>query len=300
MCGARKVLIAYNINIIGTKEQANKIAFDIREQGRGKDQLGSCKAVQAMVSFFLKPLPSPDKFPGSNHLSVHPKGWILEERNIAQITANLIDYEVTSLVKVWEEVNERAKQYCLPICGSEIVGVLPLKAILDVADHYIKRENLLILEEELKVQYAVSKLGLNFLSEFKPREKIIEYILEDQRKESKLVDLSLVDFIEQVRSREVVPGGGSVSALVCSLACALVTMVGRISSGKKKFECNDDLMKQLLPKFYEAADRFLSYVDLDSQAYSKIVAANRLPESTLQEADLYVIYFFIFFVCLIN
>lgn len=192
---------------------------------------------------------------------------------------------MTSIVQVWEEVNRRARDYCLPICGSEIVGVLPLKAILDVAEHYIRIENLLILEEPLKIQYAISKLGLSSLNEFKPKEKIIEYFLADNQ-EKKLVDLSLRRFVDQVSSREVVPGGGSVSALVCSLACALVTMVGRISSGKKKFECNDDLMKQLLPKFYEAADRFLTFVDLDGQAYASVVEANRLPESNLQESDM--------------
>lgn len=126
-------------------------------------------------------------------------------------------------------MNKRAKEYGIPVCGSEIVGVLPLPAILQVADYYINTENLLILEEELKVQYVISRLGLSFLNEFKPREKIIEYILEDQCKERKLVDLSLSEFVDEVRSRDVVPGGGSVSALVCSLACALVTMVGSLS-----------------------------------------------------------------------
>ena len=214
------------------------------------------------------------------------KGWTLQERKIAQVTINLVNYEITSLVQVWEEVNKRARKYCLPICGSEIVGVVPLQAILDVADYYIRTENLLILEEELKVQYVISKLGLSFLNEFKPREKIIEYILEDNNKSEKLVNLSVRAFVEQVSSREPVPGGGSVSALVCSLACALVTMVGRISSGKKKFECNDSLVKQLLPAFYNASQRFLTFVDLDAEAYAKIMNANRLPESNLNESDM--------------
>ena len=183
-------------------------------------------------------------------------------------------------------MNKRAKQYGYPVCGSEIVGVLPLKAILNVADYYIQTENLLLLEEDLKVQYVISRLGLSFLNQFNPREKIIEYILEENNKQAKLVDLNLKNFIDKVRNRNVVPGGGSVSALVCSLACSLVTMVGRISCGRKKYECNDDLMKQLLPTFYCAADQFLKYVDLDSEAYTKMVESNRLPETTEQERDL--------------
>jgi len=263
MCGARKVLIAYNINLMATKEQANKIAFDIREQGRGKDQPGVFKAVQAM-------------------------GWTVEEHNISQVTINLIDYEITSLVDVWIEVNKRAKEYCLPVCGSEIVGVVPLQAILDVANHYIKEENLLLLEEDLKVKFVISKLGLSSLNEFKPREKIIEYILEDQNKRkenNRLIDLSLTKFIDQVRNRNAVPGGGSVSALAASLATSLITMVGRLSSGRKKFECNENSMKQLLPSYYDACDRFLKYVDLDAEAFTRIATANRLPETTPEEIE---------------
>lgn len=213
------------------------------------------------------------------------KGWSLEERNISQITINLIDYEITSLFQIWEEVNRRAREYHLPVCGSELIGVVPLKAILEVADFYIETENLLLLEEDLKVKYVINRLGLSFLDEFKPREKIIEYILEDQKKEQKLIDLSLKKFIDEVRNRNVVPGGGSVSALSASLACSLVTMVGRISSGKKKYECNDELMKKLLPQFYNASENLLKYVDLDSEAYSKLVEANRLPESNQSERD---------------
>lgn len=144
-------------------------------------------------------------------------GWTLEERNIAQITINLLDYEVTSIYQVWEEVNRKAREYCLPICGSEIVGVVPLNAILDVANAYIKSEKILLLEEELKVNYVISKLGLNFLDKFNPKEKIIEYILEDKNKDENkdhLVNLTLKEFINKVSSRECVPGGGSVSALI--------------------------------------------------------------------------------------
>ena len=127
----------------------------------------------------------------------------MDEHNIAQITINLLDYEITSLFHVWEDVNRRAKHYCLPVCGSEIVGVVPLDAILGVADHFIKTENLLLLEEDLKVKYVISRLGLSYLNEFKPREKIIEYILEDRNRaqDRNLVDLSLKGFIDEVRNR---------------------------------------------------------------------------------------------------
>ncbi|XP_074482787.1 formimidoyltransferase-cyclodeaminase [Sebastes fasciatus] len=147
--GARKFLIAYNVNLIGTKEQAHRIALDLREQGRGKDQPGRLQKVQGM-------------------------GWYLDEANIAQVSTNILDCELTPLHAVHQEVCREAEELKLPVVGSQIVGLIPLKAVLDSADFFILRDRLFILEEEHKVRLVISKLGLDSLGPFNPKERIIE------------------------------------------------------------------------------------------------------------------------------
>uniref|UniRef100_A0A3B3VA97 glutamate formimidoyltransferase n=2 Tax=Poecilia latipinna TaxID=48699 RepID=A0A3B3VA97_9TELE len=147
--GARKFLIAYNVNLIGTKEQAHRIALDIREQGRGKDQPGLLKKVQGL-------------------------GWYLEEANLAQVSTNILDFELTPLHAVYQEICGVAEELKLPVVGSQIVGLIPLKALLDAADFYMKTEQLFIIEEEHKVRLVISKLGLDSLSPFNPKQRIIE------------------------------------------------------------------------------------------------------------------------------
>ncbi|MGH0122364.1 UNVERIFIED_CONTAM: hypothetical protein FKN15_007964 [Acipenser sinensis] len=147
--GARKFLIAYNVNVLSTKEQAHRIALDIREQGRGKEQPGSLKRVQGM-------------------------GWFLEEANLAQVSINLLDFEVTALHMVYEEVCTVAEELNLPVVGSQLVGLIPLKAVLDSAEFYIQKEKLFILEEEHKVRLVINRLGLDSLAPFVPKERIIE------------------------------------------------------------------------------------------------------------------------------
>ncbi|NXT84957.1 FTCD cyclodeaminase, partial [Zapornia atra] len=147
--GARTFLIAYNINLLCTKELAHRIALNLREQGRGADQPGRLKKVQGI-------------------------GWYLEEENIAQVSTNLLDFETTPLHTVYEEVCREAQALNLPVVGSQLVGLVPKKAMLDAAEFYIKKENLFILEEEQKIRLVVNRLGLDSLSPFHPRERIID------------------------------------------------------------------------------------------------------------------------------
>ncbi|XP_002733116.2 formimidoyltransferase-cyclodeaminase-like [Saccoglossus kowalevskii] len=147
--GARKFLIAYNVNLLSTKEQAHRIALNIREQGRGPEEPGKLKCVQAI-------------------------GWYLEEANMAQLSSNLTDFEVTGMHTVFEEASEEASELNWAVCGSQIVGLVPLKAILMAADYYMKKENLFILEEDQKIRLVVDRLGLNSLGSFNPKERIIE------------------------------------------------------------------------------------------------------------------------------
>ncbi|XP_030436353.1 formimidoyltransferase-cyclodeaminase isoform X2 [Gopherus evgoodei] len=190
--GARTFLIAYNINLLCTKELAHRIALNIREQGRAKDQPGRLKKVQGM-------------------------GWYLDEENIAQVSTNLLDFEITSLHTVYEEVCKDARELSLPVVGSQLVGLVPKKAMLDAAEYYIQKENLFILEEEQKIRLVVSRLGLDSLSPFNPQERIIEYLVQSGQADGGLVSKSLHTLVRAVGARSAAPGGGSVSAAMSAL-----------------------------------------------------------------------------------
>ena len=142
--GVRKFLIAFNINVLGTKEQAHRIALNLREQGRGPNEPGRLKAVQGI-------------------------GWWLDEAQIAQISLNLTDHDVTPIHTAYEEARKDAQQLNVAITGSEVVGLVPLKAILQAADYYVQHEKLMVLEEEQKVRLAVDRLGLSALHPFNPK-----------------------------------------------------------------------------------------------------------------------------------
>ncbi|KAM6893549.1 formimidoyltransferase-cyclodeaminase [Xenentodon cancila] len=255
--GARKFLIAYNVNLISTKEQAHRIALDIREQGRGKQQLGLLKKVQGM-------------------------GWYLDEANIAQVSTNILDYEVTPLHTVYEEICRDAEELKLPVVGSQIVGLIPLKALLDAADFYIQRDQLFVIEEEHKVRLVISKLGLDSLGPFNPKERIIEYMVKSQEN-GQLVSLSLQQFVHSVGARTAAPGGGSVSAAIAALGAALGAMVGQMTYGKRQFENLDGILRRLIPPFHQAMNDLLHMVDADSSAFNSYMAALKLPKNTLEE-----------------
>ncbi|XP_068458158.1 formimidoyltransferase-cyclodeaminase [Clinocottus analis] len=257
--GARKFLIAYNVNLIATKEQAHRIALDVREQGRGKDQPGLLQKVQGM-------------------------GWYLDEANIAQVSTNILDYELTPLYTVHQEICRIAEDLKLPVVGSQIVGLIPLKALLDSAAFYMQRDRLFIVEEEHKVRLVVSKLGLDSLGPFNPKERIIEYMVRSPE-DSPLVSLSLQQFVHSVAARSAAPGGGSVSAAIAALGAALGSMVGQMTYGKRQFEELDGEMRRLIPPFHRAASELLLMVDADSLAFSSYMAALKLPKNTTEEKE---------------
>ncbi|XP_062845904.1 formimidoyltransferase-cyclodeaminase [Trichomycterus rosablanca] len=256
--GARKFLIAYNVNLLSTKEQAHRVALDIREQGRGKGQPGLLKKVQGM-------------------------GWYLDEANLAQVSTNILDFEVTPLYTVYEEICRDARELNLSVVGSQIVGLIPLKAVLDCAEFYMQKEKLFILEEEHKVRLVISKLGLNSLGPFDPKERIIEYMVEASQIEGQLASLSLKEFVRSVGARTPAPGGGSVSAAIAAMGAALGCMVGQMTYGKKQFEDLDNIMRQLIPPFHQAMNDLLLTVDADSTAFNSYMAALKMPKRTLDE-----------------
>ncbi|NWX56888.1 FTCD cyclodeaminase, partial [Promerops cafer] len=252
--GARTFLIAYNINLLCTKELAHRIALNIREQGRGPSQPGRLKKVQGI-------------------------GWYLEEKNVAQVSTNLLDFETTPLHTVYEEICRDAKELNLPVVGSQLVGLIPKKAMLDAAEFYIKKEKLLILEEEQKIRLVVSRLGLDSLSPFHPRERIIEYLVEAGEVDGGLVAKPLGAFVRAVGARSAAPGGGSVSAAVGALGAALGSMVGLMSYGKRQFEDLDPIMRKLIPPFHQAMEELVAMVDADSRAFSSYMPPSTQPRA---------------------
>lgn len=257
--GARKFLIAYNVNLISTKEQAHKIALNLREQGRGSDSPGRLRQVQAV-------------------------GWYLREANMAQVSLNLLDFDVTPLHAAYEEVVKDSTELNLPVVGSQVVGLIPLKPMLMAAEYYIKKENLFVLEEDQKINLVISRLGLSSLGIFNPRERIIEYLIqEDDSILHPLLNLSLKDFVFSVADRTTAPGGGSVAAAVGSLGAALGSMVAKLSYGKKAVEANDPIMRKLIPIFHSSSKRLSLFVDADTDAYKDYVSAMKLPKNTPEE-----------------
>ncbi|XP_058237505.1 formimidoyltransferase-cyclodeaminase isoform X3 [Hemibagrus wyckioides] len=257
--GARKFLIAYNVNLLSTKEQAHRIALDIREQGRGKGQPGLLKKVQGM-------------------------GWYLDEENLAQVSTNILDFEITPLHTVYEEICRDARELNLSVVGSQIVGLIPLKAVLDCAEFYIQKEKLFILEEEHKVRLVISKLGLDSLGPFVPKERIIEYMVEANQMEGQLASLSLRQFVQSVGARTPAPGGGSVSAAIAAMGAALGCMVGQMTYGKKQFEALDGVMRRLILPFHRAMNELLLTVDADSTAFNSYMVRQEAMQEGLKKA----------------
>ncbi|CAG7833474.1 unnamed protein product [Allacma fusca] len=254
MVGARNFLLAYNINMLSTKEQAHRIALDLREAGRGDGKPGKFKALQGI-------------------------GWWLEEHNIAQISFNLTDQDVTSLHAVYEESVRIAKELKLSVVGSELVGLVPLSALLTAANFYIEKENLFVLDEEQKVRLAIERLGLNSLYQFDPKERIIEWKVRQTDPPRPLLDASVARFIDNVKSRSPAPGGGSVAALVGALGASLGSMVGLLTFGKRQWEHLDDQMRQLIKPLYEAAEEIQPMIEADTVAFDLYVEAIRKTKS---------------------
>ncbi len=258
--GSRFFLIAYNVNILGTKEQAHKIALNIREQGRGEVQPGRLKAIKAI-------------------------GWNVDEYNMAQVSINLDNYKITPPHVVFEECVKDAKLMKLAVAGSELVGLIPLEAMLLAADYYIKKENLFILDERQKIRLVVERLGLNSVSKFIPEKRIIEYMTKENNSEP-LASMTARSFIELVGARISAPGGGSVSAVVASLGAALGAMMGWMSYGNKKFEHLDSKMRKFIPPLNDAMNKLITMIDADTNAFNDYMIAMKMPKNSDKEKKL--------------
>jgi len=276
--GARDFLVAYNINLNTTStRRANSVAFDVREAGRvmreGNPVTG--KIVTNADG-------SPKFIPGSLK-SVKAIGWFIEEYGICQISMNLTNINITPVHIAFDEVCIKAAERGMRVTGSELVGLIPLKALLDAGKYFLKKQQRStgISEKEL-IKIAVKSLGLDELAPFNPEEKIIEYLLKEKA-DSKLVNMDLVAFADETASESPAPGGGSIAAYVGSLGASLATMVANLSSHKKGWDERWEEFSNWADKGQRIKDELLQLVDADTKAFNKIMTAFSLPKVTDEE-----------------
>jgi len=271
--GAREFLIAYNVNLnTRDKKLANEIALNIREGGRAKkdDKGNTVKDEKGRTV----------KVPGK-HKAVRAIGWYIDSYRQAQVSINLINYNVTPLHVVFDSACEEAAKLGLRVTGSELVGLIPLKPMLDAGRHYLKKQGKSagVPEAEL-VEIAVKSLGLDQLGPFEPDKKIIEYNFEKHRP---LISLSAKGFADEVSTESPAPGGGSVAALAGSLAAALAAMVANLTVGKKGYEKAWQGMADMAEQAQAVKDQLLRAVDDDTEAFNELMEAMRLPKATNEQ-----------------
>lgn len=271
---ARDFLIAYNVNLNTTStRRANAVAFDIREAGRVKREGNPITGKKIIGSDG-----EPERIPGKLK-AVKGIGWYIEEYGIAQISYNLTNISITSMHVAFDETCKAAEKRGLRVTGSELIGLIPLQAMLDAADYYlIKQQRSLGVSESEKIKIAIKSLGLDDLKPFDPQEKIIEYMLDDGTK--KLVDLKLTDFADETAGESMAPGGGSIAAYVGALGVSLGTMVANLSSHKAGWDDKWEFYSQWAEKGQEYKQKLLYLVDEDTNAFNKIIEGFRMPQDS--------------------
>ena len=274
---ARDFLIAYNINLNTTStRRANAIAFDIREAGRIKRDGDPITGKKVLDKNGV-----PIRIPGKLK-AVKGIGWYIEEYGIAQISYNLTNISVTPMHIAFDESCKAADERGLRVTGSELVGLVPLKAMLDAADYFLtKQQRSLGISESEKIKIAIKSLGLDDLKPFDPKEKIIEYMLNDDEK--KLVDLTLINFADVTASESVAPGGGSIAAYVGALGVSLGTMVANLSSHKAGWDEKWEYYSNWAVKGESYKNKLLHLVDEDTKAFNKIIEGFRMPKGSDEE-----------------
>ncbi|MEI6123161.1 MAG: glutamate formimidoyltransferase [Bacteroidota bacterium] len=275
--GARDFLVAYNINLNTTStRRANAVAFDIREKGRPQ------REGNQITSKIIKDADGKQiMIPGSLK-ACKAIGWFIEEYGIAQVSINLTNISITPVHVAFEESCKKAQERGMRVSGSELVGLVPLKAMLDAGKYFLKKQqrSVGVSDDEL-IKIAVKSLGLDDLKPFNPREKIIEYVLEDSdiNKPLKLVNLTCKAFANETASESPAPGGGSVSAYMGALGVSLATMVANLSSHKAGWDDRWEEFSVWAEKGQKIKDELIFLVDEDTNAFNKIMDAFGLPKN---------------------
>ena len=277
--GARDFLIAvnYNLNTTSTR-RANAIAFDVREKGRpqreGNSVTGAIvkdeKGNPVMISGTLK---------GTKAI-----GWFIKEYGVAQVSMNITNISETPLHIAFGEVVRCANNRGIRITGCEIVGLVPKKVLIDAGKFYLAKQNRSLGVDDAEIiKIAVKSMGLDDLKPFNPKEKIIEYLLEAEQKEEKLVDMTCTAFANETASESPAPGGGSISAYLGALGASLGTMVANLSSHKAGWDERWEEFSKWAEQGQKLKDELLFLVDEDTRSFNKIIDAFSLPKGTDEE-----------------
>jgi len=270
--GARDFLVAFNVNLNTTStRRANAIAFDVREKGREiKNEKGETISIPGTLK------------------SVKAIGWYIEEYGIAQISMNLTNISVTPVHIAFDEVCRKADARGVRVTGSELVGLIPLKSLLDAGRYYLaKQERSAGVSDKELIKIAIRSMGLNDIHHFNPEEKIIEYVMaKDDKNKKRLIAMSLYEFVDETASESPAPGGGSISAYMGSLGAALGTMVANLSSHKKGWDEKWKEFSDWAEKGKAIQNELLHLVDEDTNAFNKIMDAFALPKKSDEEKAL--------------
>ena len=293
--GARDFLIAvnYNLNTTSTR-RANAIAFDVREKGRPKRE-GNPITGKPMKDENGKPIMIPGTLKGTKAI-----GWFIDEYGIAQVSMNITNINVAPLHVCFDEVCRCAQNRGIRVTGTEIVGLIPKRTLIDAGKYFLEKQHRSTgIPEQDIINIAIHSMGLDDLKPFNPREKVIEYLLEDAQNEgvNKLVDLTVKGFAHETSRESPAPGGGTISAYMGALGAALGTMVANLSSHKPGWDDQWEKFSQWADKGQELMTELLHLVDEDTEAFNRIMAAFGLPKKTeedkaarsqaIQEATLY-------------
>lgn len=278
--GARDFLIAVNFNLNTTStRRANAIAFDVREKGRPQREGGKLTG-KPLKDENGETLMIPGTLKGTKAI-----GWFIDEYGIAQVSMNITDTSKTSLHKAFDEVSRAARERGIRVTGTEIVGLVPKKAIVEAGKHYLRMQqrSLGIPEKEI-IRIAVKSMGLDELKPFDPEEKIIEYMLEKEAAgKSRLVDMTCRAFADETASESPAPGGGSISAYMGALGAALGTMVANLSAHKPGWDDQWEYFSDFAVKGRDIQERLMHLVDEDTEAFNRIMAVFSMPKSTPEE-----------------
>lgn len=280
--GARDFLIAVNFNLNTTStRRAMAVAFDVREKGRPAREGGSLTG-KIIKDEAGKTVWIPGMLKGCKAI-----GWFIEEYGIAQVSMNITDMNVTPLHVAFEEVCRAAAARGLRVTGTEIVGLVPKRVLVDAGKFYLEKQqrSLGVPEEEL-IKIAVKSLGLNDLKPFNPKEKVIEYLMTDeevQARKERLVRMSVKGFARETASESAAPGGGSVSAYMGALAAALGTMVANLSAHKRGWDDRWKEFSDWAERGQDVMERLLRLVDEDTEAFAKIMDVFSMPKGTEEE-----------------
>ena len=291
--GARDFLIAVNFNLNTTStRRANAIAFDVREKGRPVRE-GNPITGKVVKDAAGNPVMRPGTLKATKAI-----GWFIEEYGIAQVSMNITDISVTPLHVAFDEVCRKADARGVRVTGTEIVGLVPKRALVEAGKYFLRKQHrsVGIAEEEI-VRLAVKSMGLDDLKPFKPEEKVIEYLLEAEDRKKRLVDLTCKGFAEETASESPAPGGGSIAAYMGALGAALGTMVANLSAHKPGWDDRWEEFSDWAERGQTLMQKLLHLVDEDTAAFNRIMAVFAMPKSTdeeraarsaaLQEATLY-------------